>query len=450
MVTIRPAAVAGAFYAGNAETLRHDIQAYLDAARVLPLRPKALVAPHAGYIYSGATAATAYALLRPLKGAITRVVLLGPTHRLWVPGMALPGVDRFRTPLGDIPLDAQAIAGIADLPQIEVNPAAHAQEHSLEVHLPFLQSVLGDFRLVPLAVGGATPAQVADVLERLWGGPETLIVVSSDLSHFLPYADAQAKDAATVQTILHLDATLVGDRACGAHPVNGLLVSARRKGLVAHLLDLRNSGDTAGDKQRVVGYAAIAFTEAEAAKPAGIDKGALLTSLARAAIQSKLNAETINLPYPDWLKAPGATFVTLTQNGQLRGCIGSLEAHRPLGQDLIENARAAAFRDPRFAALSAEELPRTRVEVSILTPAQAMTFDSEADLLRQLRPGVDGIILEHGGHRATFLPQVWEQLPDARVFMAHLKQKAGLPADFWADDMRVARYCVDKFKEPLP
>jgi AmmeMemoRadiSam system protein B/AmmeMemoRadiSam system protein A len=458
MVTIRPAAVAGAFYPGSAETLRHDVQAYLDAAKPLPLRPKALIAPHAGYIYSGATAATAYALLRPLKGVITRVVLLGPTHRVWVPGLALPGVDRFRTPLGDIPLDAKAISEIANLPQIEVNSAAHAQEHSLEVHLPFLQSVLGDFTLVPLAVGGATPNQVAEVLEHLWGGPETLIVVSSDLSHFLPYAEAQTKDAATVEAMLDLDATLVGDRACGAHPVNGLLISARRKGLMPHLLDLRNSGDTAGDKQRVVGYAAIAFTESSA-KPTGAatsrqdaaaERGEMLTSMARAAITAKLTGKPAHVFYPEWFKEQGATFVTLTQNGRLRGCIGSLEAHRPLGEDLLENARAAAFRDPRFAPLTAEELPRTRVEVSILTKAAPIDFKDEADLLRQLRPGVDGIILELGRHRATFLPQVWEQLPEARMFMAHLKQKAGLAADFWSNDLRVSRYSVEKHKERRP
>ncbi|MBK6742986.1 MAG: AmmeMemoRadiSam system protein B [Hydrogenophilales bacterium] len=450
MVTIRPAAVAGMFYPGSAKTLSHDVQAYLDAAQPPVLRPKALIAPHAGYIYSGPIAATAYALLRPLKGTIKRVVLLGPVHRVWVQGLALPGVDFFQTPLGDIPLDRAAIAEIAALPQVEVSLAAHAQEHSLEVHLPFLQSVLGDFQLVPLAVGGATPAQVSEVLERLWGGPETLIVVSSDLSHYLTYPEARDKDRNTLDTLLHLEPRLVGEQACGAHPVNGLLATARRKGLTPHLLDLRNSGDTAGDKNRVVGYAAIAFTEPEQAKAAIPDKGKLLTDMARASIAAKLAGEKVVLPYPDWLKENGATFVTLTQNGQLRGCIGSLEAHRPLGQDLLENARAAAFRDPRFAPLSADELPRTRVEVSILSKAMPMQFNGEADLLRQLRPGVDGILLEHGIHRATFLPQVWEQLPEPRSFMAHLKQKAGLPADFWADDMRISRYTVDKYKEALP
>jgi AmmeMemoRadiSam system protein B/AmmeMemoRadiSam system protein A len=452
MVTIRPAAVAGMFYPGSAQALAHQVATYLEAAQPPLLRPKALIAPHAGYVYSGPIAATAYALLRPLKGTIRRVVLLGPVHRVWVQGLALPGVDVFRTPLGDIPVDQVAVSRIQDLAQVEVSAEAHAQEHSLEVHLPFLQSVLGSFELLPLAVGGASPTQVAEVLDRLWGGPETLIVVSSDLSHYLAYAVARDKDKHTVDAVLNLDATLVGEQACGAHPINGLLVAAKRRGLTAHLLDLRNSGDTAGDKNRVVGYAALAFTEPEPgqAKTAVPDKGAMLTAAARAAIAAQFGSQqTIQMP-PEWLKQKAATFVTLTQNGQLRGCIGSLEAHRPLSQDLMENARAAAFRDPRFPALSADELARTRVEVSILSPATPMHFSSEADLLLQLRPGIDGILIEHGVHRATFLPQVWEQLPEPRQFMAHLKQKAGLPADFWADDMRVSHYTVEKYKEAMP
>jgi len=179
------------------------------------------------------------------------------------------------------------------------------------------------------------------------------------------------------------------------------------------------------------------------------EQGRLLTALARAAIAREFDEPGAALPHPDWLDAAGAVFVTLTEAGQLRGCIGSLEAHRPLGEDLEHNARAAAFGDPRFPPLKHAELPRVRVEVSVLTPATPMACSDEADALRQLRPGVDGVILEHGWHRATFLPQVWEQLPEPRVFLAHLKQKAGLAADFWANDVRLSRYGVEKFKEEV-
>jgi hypothetical protein len=177
------------------------------------------------------------------------------------------------------------------------------------------------------------------------------------------------------------------------------------------------------------------------------DKGRLLTGLARAAIARRFGAGTASLPHPAWLDEPGAVFVTLTEGGQLRGCIGSLEAHRPLLKDLEANALAAAFRDPRFPPLQEDELDRLHVEVSILSRPEPMRFSSEADALAQLRPGVDGVILEHGWHRATFLPQVWDQLPDRRQFMAHLKAKAGLPIDFWADDVRLSRYTVEKYEE---
>jgi hypothetical protein len=249
------------FYPATAQTLRHDVLDLLAQAKPAQWIPKVIIAPHAGYIYSGPIAASAYALLRPIAGRIRRVILLGPAHRVWVNGLALPGHDFFDTPLGRIPIDAEAIHKLAHLPFVERSPSAHAMEHSLEVQLPFLQTVLGDFSLVPLIVGAATPEQVAQVLETLWGDDETLIVVSSDLSHYLPYDTGRATDLATIDAILALDTHLVGEQACGASPVNGLLLTARRKNLQPHLLDLRSSGDTAGDKQRVVGYAAIAFTE---------------------------------------------------------------------------------------------------------------------------------------------------------------------------------------------
>ena len=264
MQTVRPAAVAGAFYPAQAAALSRDIHALLgqaqkDGALGSPCVPKAIVVPHAGYIYSGAMAARAYARLAPAHATIRRVVLLGPVHRVPIRGLALPASALFATPLGEVELDQDAIADIRTLPQIRVSQAVHAMEHSLEVQLPFLQSVLDDFKLVPLAVGDATPEEVAQVLERLWGGPETLIVISSDLSHYLPYQTARQVDGDTVRTILDLRPRLSHEQACGGTPVNGLLLAARSHHLQAELLGVCNSGDTAGDRKRVVGYASIAF-----------------------------------------------------------------------------------------------------------------------------------------------------------------------------------------------
>jgi len=265
MDNVRPAAVAGSFYPGAASALSAEVVRLLANARLLSesavTAPKVLIAPHAGYVYSGAIAALAYAQLAPVCNTIRRVVLLGPVHRVPVRGLALPGATAFATPLGEIALDQPAMDSLRGLRQVIVSPAAHAQEHSLEVQLPFLQTVLSDFKLVPLVVGDASPAEVAEVLEALWGGPETLIVVSSDLSHLLSYSAAQTVDRQTIQRILYLKGPLTQEQACGGTPINGLLHAARHHQLQPRLLGLCNSGDTAGDRGRVVGYASIAFLE---------------------------------------------------------------------------------------------------------------------------------------------------------------------------------------------
>jgi len=261
---IRPAAVAGMFYPREPQELARTVRTLLavSAHRDIPTGAiKAVIVPHAGYIYSGPVAASAYALLAPQRTSIRRVVLLGPVHRVPVRGLALPAETVFTTPLGAVALDRLAIERLRALPQVSVSRAAHALEHSLEVQLPFLQQVLDEFTLVPLAVGDATAAEVAEVLETLWDGPETLIVVSSDLSHYHSYEEAQRLDRETCETIRELRSDVDHEQACGGTPINGLMEVARRRGLAPQLLDLRNSGDTAGDRARVVGYAAFAFTE---------------------------------------------------------------------------------------------------------------------------------------------------------------------------------------------
>jgi AmmeMemoRadiSam system protein B len=265
MDRVRPPAVAGLFYPADetalaGEVVRHLARAVTEGPAGAP--PKALIVPHAGYVYSGPVAAHAYRLLADVRG-ITRVVLLGPVHHVPVRGLALPEAEAFATPLGEVPVDLAAADAIRGLPQVCVSAAAHAPEHSLEVQLPFLQHQLGAFRLLPLAVGDASPEEVAECLERVWGGPETLIVVSSDLSHYLPYDAARRVDRDTAEAILALkEAAIDHHHACGATPVWGLLLVARRKGLRVEMLDLRNSGDTEGDRDRVVGYGAFAFREA--------------------------------------------------------------------------------------------------------------------------------------------------------------------------------------------
>lgn len=259
---IRPPAVAGTFYPADPIVLQQEIDDFLGASS--PIRsvpPKALLCPHAGTIYSGKTAGIGYAQLAAQRGRIRRVVLLGPTHRVAVRGLALPAVDAFATPLGTIPIDLAGRERAAALPQVVISDAPHALEHSLEVQLPFLQRALGDFCLLPFAVGDATPDEVAEVLDAVWGGSETLVVISSDLSHFHAYREAQRIDRDSIDTVLSLAGPLDHEQACGATPLNGLLLLARRRGLRPTLLDLCNSGDTAGGHGRVVGYATLRFDE---------------------------------------------------------------------------------------------------------------------------------------------------------------------------------------------
>jgi AmmeMemoRadiSam system protein B/AmmeMemoRadiSam system protein A len=451
MDRIRPAAVAGMFYPGDPRELRAEIDELLDGVAHAEPRldhPKALIVPHAGYLYSGPIAAAAYDELVAARGIVKRVVLLGPVHRVPVRGLALPAAHAFDTPLGRIAIDRAAIEPLAGLRQVVRSDPAHAMEHSLEVQLPFLQKVLGEFALVPLAVGDASVEEVAEVIERLWGGAETLIAVSTDLSHYHPYDEARRIDARTLARIVSYATDLRHEEACGATPLNGLLRVARTRNLSIRQLAASNSGDAAGGKGRVVGYSAFALRE----PGSGIsiaDAGRMLIAIARATIARRLEvAEAACAPLEGaWLRQAGATFVTLQKNGALRGCIGSLQAARPLGEDVAVNAVAAAFSDPRFPRLLAEEWPQCKVEVSLLSAAKTLRFADEADLLDRLEPGIDGLILEHQGKRATYLPQVWESLPDKRRFLAELKRKAGIAPETPLGRCTVRRYRATKWKE---
>ena len=258
---VRPPAVAGTFYPADPDALRRSISAsFADAATMRPgaTAPKAVIVPHAGYVYSGAVAASAFRRIEPARATIDRVVLIGPSHRVYLDGLAVAEADAFETPLGAVPVDRELRRIVLGLPGVVADDEPHRHEHSLEVELPFLQTILGEFALLPISVGDATTDQVAGMLEAVWGGPETLIVISTDLSHYHPYDEAKRLDALTAESIVCADEAAIGDRAaCGARPLRGLLHVAASRGLEIDQVDLRNSGDTAGDQDRVVGYGAF-------------------------------------------------------------------------------------------------------------------------------------------------------------------------------------------------
>jgi len=453
--TARTPHVAGRFYPEGDNACVDLIERFVAQARPSAgIDPKVIVAPHAGWVFSGPIAGTAYAALLPQARAITRVVLIGPAHRVPFKGIATTGADAWATPLGPVAVDWRSLREALALPGVGVLDAAFEGEHSLEVHAPFIRRLFPDAAIVPLLVGDAPAGLVSAVLGRLWGGPETRLVVSSDLSHFHDRDTARRLDADTAGSIELLRPDRIdGNGACGHRALAGVLDQARRHDLRATALDLRNSADTRGGADRVVGYGAFALEYAHSARLPEADRRQLA---AAARFGVKFGIEHGRPPnvqlgsgLSPTLTARRACFVTLTLEGRLRGCIGSVIAHRPLLTDVVDNAWKAAFGDRRFPPLTADELDRIEISVSILSTPRPIAFTDEADLIGRLRPDVDGLILQEGDRRGLFLPSVWSGLPRAEAFLAHLKRKAGLPADHWSDTLKVSRYTTESFGVPF-
>jgi AmmeMemoRadiSam system protein B/AmmeMemoRadiSam system protein A len=451
VTAIRHPAVAGTFYPAEPDVLERQLALFLSEAgndAPSPALPKAIIGPHAGYVYSGAVAGRVYARLTAARGKVSRVVLIGPSHYVAFRGLAVDTSEAWATPSGIVALDTEAIARLRGMSLVGELDAAHQREHALEVHVPFLQHVLGEFRLVPIVAGDAPPEAVAALLDALWGGPETLIVLSTDLSHYLDYATCRRLDQSTAEAIERFDSAITPAQACGAVPMRGLLLTARQRGMAIERLDLRNSGDTVGPPDRVVGYGAWALYESASpgAEEAAVEAlGPVLIDLVRRSIAHGLDTGhpppiTTGAGLAPLLAEPGAAFVTLRRHGALRGCIGSAVATRPLVVDVTQHAFNAAFRDPRFPRLDWLELAGLSLSVSVLTPPAPMRFANEADLLEQLRPGVDGLIIEDLGRRSLFLPSVWEELSDRRQFLMALKLKAGLGPDHFSQAFRTHRF----------
>ena len=466
---VRQPVRAGSFYPSEPRELRNLIDRLAQNARSAqqdlpdPRSLRALILPHAGYPYSGPTAAHAARVLS--ENQFKTVLLMGPDHFVGFRSAAVPAVQAFQTPLGKIELHPAA-ADLLKQPELFAPlPPADDREHSLEVVLPFLQAFLKGFQLIPVVVGRADVDRLGTALLP-WVDRETLVVVSSDLSHFLPYAEAHAKDQNTIQAILRLrpdELAQSGNAACGVTPLRVLLTMANRFGWHPVLLNYLNSGDTAGDRTRVVGYAAIAFfgdppmpAMKEANQLLALEKGQVLVKLARSTLMEKFGlplppaeADRMRSALSDAsFQARCGTFVTLKHKGALRGCIGSLSASDPLAEGVRRNAINAAFHDPRFSPLTEKELGQVEIEVSVLTEPQALAFGDPEDLLRKLRANVDGVIIRQGYASATFLPQVWEQLPKKEDFLGHLCLKVGLPRDAWkSGKLEVATYQVQYFEE---
>lgn len=464
---IRTPAVAGLWYPANPQRLERVIEKLTFQARktrvIIPPKNqlKALILPHAGYVYSGLTAAHASLVLD--KQQFRKVVLLGPDHRVGFKNGAISDVNAYETPLGLVRLHAEAKKLRRNTTLFHASRTSDQYEHSLEAIIPFLQAYLKEFELIPIVLGPSDIHQMADTLDPLLD-QDSLLVISSDLSHFLPYTEAILRDRQTMDLILNQRPDRLvnrGNSACGKVPILVLLELARRHHWKSVLLHYSNSGDTAGDKDRVVGYTAIAFFEES--NPAGstaIDRhifshqqGRDLIKLARLTIMDRLglkvdtSALARDLAKPCFQKRCG-TFVTLTKGAQLRGCIGNLTPDFTVKEGIKRNSIGAAFHDPRFSPLEPDELEMINISVSILTQPQPLGYTRSADLISKLRVHQDGVIIRKETAGATFLPQVWEQLPRPDKFLTHLCLKAGLPANAWQKPgLKVWTYQVQYFEE---
>jgi len=453
---VHPAQVAGMFYPAEPDRLRALIEKMRAGARPDGgVTPKVVVAPHAGIVYSGAVAATAFGSWARRPEPPRRIVIVGPAHRYAFRGLAIHPAMAWSTPLGEARVAAAGHRALAETRLVAVDARPFAGEHSLEMHLVMLQAMLpGPLEVLPILVGDAEPRRVAQALRLVWGGPETVIAVSSDLSHFLDKASAEAIDTETGRLIEVLNgAALEGRRACGFLPIMGALEIAVERDLRASGLHLATSADAGAGTSRVVGYGAFALEYAASARLSDADRGLLLgASMAGLAAAAKSGGHPPKIALEERLSpalaSTRASFVTLTQDGKLRGCIGSYSPTRPLIEDATANAVLAGFSDPRFDGLAETELSRLRIEVSILSCPRPIPAASETELIAALEPDRDGLVLAAHDRKALFLPGVWRHLPEPKAFVRHLLAKAGLHPRPWPDGLEAKRFRVESFGAP--
>ena len=452
---VHPAQVAGMFYPAEPETLRALIAGVRKRARPDgSVAPKVVVAPHAGIVYSGSVAATAFSPWARRPEPPRRIVIVGPAHRVAFRGLAIHPALTWLTPLGEVGIARDLHVRLAEARAVAVDARPFAGEHSLEMHLLMLQAMLPKpFEILPILVGDADPHAIAEALRLVWGGPETVIAVSSDLTHFLDSESARSIDADTARLIETLDAqSLDGRRACGFLPIKGALEIAAERDLRASRLHLATSADVGADASRVVGYGAFALEYAGSARLMDADRARLLSACtASLSAAARNGGKPLAAGFEGGLPALSswrATFVTLTEGGRLRGCIGSPAPRRPLIEDAVANTVSAGFADPRFPPLDEAGLAGLRLDVSVLSHPRPIPAASESELAAGLEPDRDGLILAAGNRSALFLPSVWRQVPDARAFVRSLMAKAGLEANRWPEGLKAKRFRVESFGAP--
>lgn len=447
---VRKPAVSGQFYPSNRGKLKAMIEEYIENAKEKRIvgKIRGLVSPHAGYIFSGKVAAYGY---KELIGRDYKTVfILGPSHYVRFKGASIANVTHYETPLGEVKL-SEKVKEMRKEPLIVSNKFAHLREHSVEVEIPFLQKVLKNFTIVPIVLGDVNPREFSEILSK-YIDDKSLIVASSDLSHYYSYEKALELDKHCITSIPELNFSEMIDKceACGKIPILTLMYLAKEKGWKGQLLNYNNSGDTYGSKERVVGYSSIVFYEKMEGEIEKKDKEFLL-KLARETLKgylkngSKPGVEEDKLSSE--LKERKGCFVTLEKNHQLRGCIGHILPQEPLYKCVMDNAINAALHDPRFTPVKYDELKDVEIEISVLSIPKKLNYSSPEDLLSKLTPEKDGVILKSGWREATYLPQVWEQIPEKEIFLSSLCRKGGMSSDCWKKGIEVYTYHARVFRE---
>lgn len=433
-LNIRKPAVAGTFYSDNPKILKNEIELFLDNAVGVVKDSPMVIVPHAGYVFSAPVAASSF---KSIRKNIRRVILIGPSHYKYFKGISVPKENAYETPLGVVKVDSDAITKLKSYNFVNSFSEAHDKEHCLEVQIPFLQTILKEFSIVPIIASKIENyREVADAVLSLVDD-STVIVISSDLSHYMDNDSAHKEDLQTIERIIsgnpHCDLD-----ACGAEPIKIAMTIAKIKGYKSQLLDMRNSFETApryGSEDRVVGYAAIAYVpdNKEEKEYFTNDEKNVLLKIARDSLVSGVTNQEYDLPdiSNEKLRDVTGCFITLRKGNALRGCIGYIEGVSPLYKAIADNAISAALKDYRFPPVTEDELSDISIEISVLTKPESFQYLNTDDLLNKIVPGVDGIILDYQGRRSTFLPQVWEELSDKVQFLEHLSRKAGLGAEDW-------------------
>jgi len=453
MTKIRTATVAGKFYTSIKEELLKILDGFKYNHKAdYNYASRAIIVPHAGYNYSGQLAYDGFCYL---SKSIKNIFIIAPTHHKSVNNLALADYDEWETPLGNIPTNRFIMNEILEKFECEYCEEAFEKEHAIEVLLPIIQHQYENIKIVPILVGNDDVEKTLRILKYYYVNPANAFVISSDLSHFHKEEEAIQIDILTARMLE--DKNMQGfryEQACGAIPIYALAEFAKQKKFDFVRVGLTNSGIITGDTSSVVGYGCWFLYEGNRNSFIKENFSPKLIDIARKTIRTKLlGKEEINIttfmPYPQVLESFGACFVTLEINGHLRGCIGSVIAQTQLIVDLIKNSHNAAFADPRFQPLTQEEFDNISISISLLSRPEPIEFKDEEDLLKQITPNIDGIIIRDNNHQGLYLPSVWEQLPDKKIFLNSLKQKAGLPTNHFSKTFEAYRFSTEYIKENL-